>query len=70
MGGRSTACVGAVSAATLVEGPELAGAKTLLGHRSLRTTQRDTHVAATYVPEPQSPLDRLPELARLSAIPT
>ena len=32
--------------------------QTLLGHRSLRTTQRCTHVAATAWQDTQSPLDR------------
>lgn len=33
--------------------------QTLLGHRSLDTTLRYTHVAANYINETQSPLDRL-----------
>jgi integrase/recombinase XerD len=44
--------------------------QTLLGHRSLRTTPRYTHVAATAWQDIQSPLDRLPELARLSPRPS
>jgi site-specific recombinase XerD len=40
--------------------------QTLLGHRSPRTTPRYTHVAATAWQDTQSPLDRLPALARLS----
>jgi integrase/recombinase XerD len=43
---------------------------TRLGHRSLRTTQRYTHVAATAGQDIPSPLDRLPELPRLSPRPS
>jgi len=53
----------------LESGTNIRVIQTLLGHRSLRTTQRDTHVTATSLQGTQSPLDRLPELARLSAIP-
>ena len=53
----------------LESGTNIRVIQTLLGHRSLRTTQRYTHVTATYLQGTQSPLDRLPELARLSAIP-
>jgi integrase len=37
----------------------------LLGHRSLRTTQLYTQVAATHLRATQSPLDRLPDLPSL-----
>ena len=46
-------------------GTNIRAIQTLLGHRSLRTTQHYTHVAATYLQETPSPLDRLPDLASL-----
>jgi integrase/recombinase XerD len=49
----------------LESGTNIRVIQTLLGHRSLRTTQRYTHVAATYLQETPSPLDRLPDLASL-----
>jgi integrase/recombinase XerD len=49
----------------LEQGTNIRAIQTLLGHRSLRTTQRYTHVAATYLQETPSPLDRLPDLASL-----
>ena len=49
----------------LESGTNIRVIQTLLGHRSLRTTQRYTHVAATYLQATQSPLDRLPDLASL-----
>jgi len=49
----------------LEQGTNIRAIQTLLGHRSLRTTQQYTHVAATYLQETPSPLDRLPDLARL-----
>ncbi len=49
----------------LESGTNIRVIQTLLGHRSLRTTQRYTHVASTYLQETQSPLDRLPDLASL-----
>ncbi len=50
----------------LESGTNIRVIQTLLGHRSLRTTQRYTHVADTYLRDTQSPLDRLPDLASLS----
>jgi len=49
----------------LEQGTNIRAIQTLLGHRSLRTTQRYTHVAATYLRDTPSPLDRLPDLASL-----
>lgn len=49
----------------LEQGTNIRAIQTLLGHRSLRTTQRYTHVAATYLQATPSPLDRLPDLASL-----
>jgi len=49
----------------LEDGANVRKIQTLLGHRSLQTTERYTHVAATYLQETPSPLDRLPDLARL-----
>jgi site-specific recombinase XerD len=49
----------------LEQGTNIRAIQTLLGHRSLRTTQRYTHVAATYLQETPSPLDRLPDFASL-----
>ena len=50
----------------LESGTNLRVIRTLLGHRSLRITQRDPHVADTDLRDTQSPLDRLPDLASLS----
>ena len=49
----------------LEEGTNIRAIQTLLGHRSLRTTQRYTHVATTYLHDTPSPLDRLPDLTSL-----
>jgi len=49
----------------LEQGTNIRAIQTPLGHRSLRTTQRYTHVAATYLRDTPSPLDRLPDLASL-----
>ena len=53
----------------LEHGTNIRTIQTLLGHRSLRTTQRYTHVATTYLQDTQSPLDRLPDLASLFPTP-
>jgi site-specific recombinase XerD len=44
----------------LEAGTNVRAIQVLLGHRSLNTTQIYTHLAATYLNETQSPLDRLP----------
>lgn len=49
----------------LEQGTNIRAIQTLLGHRSLCTTQRYPHVAATYLRDTPSPLDRLPDLASL-----
>jgi integrase/recombinase XerD len=42
-------------------GVNLRTIQALLGHRSLGTTERYTHVAGAYLRETRSPLDRLRE---------
>ena len=49
----------------LEHGTKIRAIPTLLGHRSLRTTPRDTPGAATALQATPSPLDRRPDLARL-----
>ena len=44
----------------LEAGTNVRAIQVLLGHRSLGTTQLYTHLAATYLHETKSPLDRLP----------
>ncbi|MBI2524969.1 MAG: tyrosine-type recombinase/integrase [Candidatus Rokubacteria bacterium] len=53
----------ACAAHMLESGTNLRVIRTLLGHRSLRTTQRDPHVADTSLRDTRRPLDRLPDLA-------
>ena len=43
----------------LEDGTNIRVIQSLLGHRSLATTQVYTHVARTYVNNTQSPLDRM-----------
>jgi integrase/recombinase XerD len=43
----------------LEAGTNVRAIQALLGHRSLSTTQLYTHLAATYLHDTQSPLDRL-----------
>lgn len=50
-------------------GDESPGDSDGLGHPSLRTTRRYTHVAATYLQETPTPLDRLPDLFAISESP-
>jgi site-specific recombinase XerD len=44
----------------LEAGTNVRAIQALLGHRSLSTTQLYTHLAANYLHDTQSPLDRLP----------
>lgn len=52
----------------LESGTNLRVIQTLLGHRSLRTTQLYTQVAHTFLEDTQSPFDRLPNLPSLLAV--
>ena len=43
----------------LEDGANVRKIQTLLGHRSLQTTERYTHLAQDYLNQTRSPLDRL-----------
>ena len=50
----------AFATALLEDGTDLVTIQRLMGHASLRTTQRYLHISAAHIAKTQSPLDRLP----------